>query len=580
MIPFHPLADIFPLIEGQDFDDLVRDIAQHGLREPIVLLGRTILDGRNRYRACVAAKVLPESLDEVTVTQLKHFKHFVPMGAPEPSHEDLVSFVLSKNLHRRQLDESQRGMVAANIATMRQGERTDINPSANLQKVAQNQAAERVNVSPRTVADAVKVRREAVPELRHAVEQGHIAVSVAAKATALPESDQREIAEKAFAGDANAARSHVKEKTRSDKEKQLGEKQSSLPVKAGFGWDRQPSNMALNVGKAAEHLVCADALMRGYEAFLSGQGAPYDVVIEKEGRLFRVQVKGAQAPRNVNSSGLNERIAYSFCALRRGKDGEGPRLTKHEADIVACVALDTLQIAYFPVFDCSSTIQLEPHSITENGYVRTYERPIGEYPLEKAIARVIAENHYIELQKTFPPFPRKRYGVVLADPPWSFSTYSENGMDRSADNHYPTVDVDTLCGVGPFVPAADDCVLFLWATVPMLPQALKVMKAWGFDYKSNFAWVKDRIGTGYWFRNQHELLLVGTTGNIPAPAMGTQFSSVLEHAVGDHSQKPDAVYLMIESYFPTLPKIELNARRGREGWDVWGNEAPKGEQAA
>ena len=71
--------------------------------------------------------------------------------------------------------------------------------------------------------------------------------------------------------------------------------------------------------------------------------------------------------------------------------------------------------------------------------------------------------------------------------------------------------------------AADDCVLFLWATSPMLPQALEVMKAWGFAYVSGAVWVKDRIGTGYWFRNRHELLLVGTRGNVPAPAMGTQW---------------------------------------------------------
>jgi N6-adenosine-specific RNA methylase IME4 len=114
--------------------------------------------------------------------------------------------------------------------------------------------------------------------------------------------------------------------------------------------------------------------------------------------------------------------------------------------------------------------------------------------------------------------------------------------------------------------------------VPMLPDALRVMEAWGFAYKSHCIWKKDRIGTGYWFRNMHELLLVGTKGNIPAPAMGTQLTSMLEAPVGAHSQKPDAVYAMIESYFPTLPKIELNARRARPGWESWGNEAPVAKQ--
>jgi N6-adenosine-specific RNA methylase IME4 len=86
--------------------------------------------------------------------------------------------------------------------------------------------------------------------------------------------------------------------------------------------------------------------------------------------------------------------------------------------------------------------------------------------------------------------------------------------------------------------------------------------------------MKDRIGTGYWFRNKHELLLVGVRGKIPAPAPGTQFASLIDAPVGEHSAKPDAFLEMIESYFPNLPKIELNARRRRDGWSCWGNEAP------
>jgi N6-adenosine-specific RNA methylase IME4 len=102
------------------------------------------------------------------------------------------------------------------------------------------------------------------------------------------------------------------------------------------------------------------------------------------------------------------------------------------------------------------------------------------------------------------------------------------------------------------------------------------MDAWGFTYKSNFAWMKDRAGTGYWNRNQHELLLVGTRGNVPAPAPGTQWSSVITAPRGRHSEKPERAYELIEHHFPNLPKIELNARCGRPGWDSWGLEAPSG----
>jgi N6-adenosine-specific RNA methylase IME4 len=169
--------------------------------------------------------------------------------------------------------------------------------------------------------------------------------------------------------------------------------------------------------------------------------------------------------------------------------------------------------------------------------------------------------------------PTKRYGVVYADPPWRFQPYSDvTGMDRSAANHYPLMDLAEIAALP--VPAADDAVLFLWATMPMLLQAGSVMGEWGFEYKTGFVWIKDRIGTGYWARNQHELLLIGTRGKVPAPAPGTQYSSVIEAAVGKHSAKPVVARKMIEVMFPTLPRIELFARERVEGWDCWGNEVP------
>jgi N6-adenosine-specific RNA methylase IME4 len=170
----------------------------------------------------------------------------------------------------------------------------------------------------------------------------------------------------------------------------------------------------------------------------------------------------------------------------------------------------------------------------------------------------------------------KRYGLILADPEWRFEVWSEaTGMDRAADNHYPTSPVELIASRPVADIAADDCVLLLWATVPMLPQALAVMAAWGFAYKSHAVWLKDEIGTGYWFRNQHELLLLGTRGDVPAPAMGTQFRSALAYPLGAHSEKPPFAHEIAEAYFPTVPKIELNARETRAGWDVWGAEAPE-----
>jgi N6-adenosine-specific RNA methylase IME4 len=176
--------------------------------------------------------------------------------------------------------------------------------------------------------------------------------------------------------------------------------------------------------------------------------------------------------------------------------------------------------------------------------------------------------------------PDKRYGVILADPPWRFEPYSrETGMDRAADNHYPTLSVEHIRRLA--IPAAEDAVLFLWATGPMLPQALDVMAAWGFTYRSRCVWVKPKMGTGYWFRDQAEELLVGVRGNIPAPAPGEQYTSVITARAGQHSAKPHCFREMIEEMFPTLPRIELFARERISGWDAWGNELerPPEEQA-
>lgn len=168
----------------------------------------------------------------------------------------------------------------------------------------------------------------------------------------------------------------------------------------------------------------------------------------------------------------------------------------------------------------------------------------------------------------------KLYGVIYADPPWRFEPYSrDTGMDRAADNHYPTLTLDDIKAIKP--PAAKDAVLFMWATVPMLPDAIEVMRAWGFAYRSHCIWLKDRVGTGYWFRNKHELLLVGTRGDIPAPAQGQQYESVIAAKLARHSDKPIAFAEMIEKLFPNVPGVEMFARGPRLGWDAWGNEAPQ-----
>jgi ParB-like chromosome segregation protein Spo0J len=167
-LAFHPLADIFPLLESEEFDALVADIEASGLCEAVWLYEGQILDGRNRYRAC-------QRLGRDCATR-------------DYPGNDPLAFVLSMNLQRRHLDESQRAMIAARLATMRQGERTDLVEIST--KLSQEQAAGLVHVSRETVVAAKRVLQDGAPELAQAVEAGTLTVSAAVPLTALPREDQ------------------------------------------------------------------------------------------------------------------------------------------------------------------------------------------------------------------------------------------------------------------------------------------------------------------------------------------------------------------------------------------------------
>jgi N6-adenosine-specific RNA methylase IME4 len=116
-------------------------------------------------------------------------------------------------------------------------------------------------------------------------------------------------------------------------------------------------------------------------------------------------------------------------------------------------------------------------------------------------------------------------------------------------------------------------VLFLWATAPKLREALRIVEEWGFAYKSHGVWDKARLGMGYWFRGQHELLLVATRGEFSPPDEEARVGSVLTAERRLHSEKPVEVVEWIEGWWPDLPKVELFARARREGWTPWGVEA-------
>lgn len=178
----------------------------------------------------------------------------------------------------------------------------------------------------------------------------------------------------------------------------------------------------------------------------------------------------------------------------------------------------------------------------------------------------------------FSPLSRGVYSVLAADPPWTWSAWSNKGLKKSAQRHYSCMSLEDIMAMPVAELAAPDAALFLWATAPMLPQALAVMGAWGFEYKSQAVWAKTTttgklsFGTGYRFRGSHEIILLGVRGN---PKNTKSERSVIMAPVREHSRKPDEFYAMVERWMPEANRVELFSRQSRPGWAAFGNEADK-----
>lgn len=381
----HPVADIFPSMRAAEYEALRENIREHGQREPAWTWHGQIIDGRHRARVC----------DELGIDlQCREY---------DGDEATLVPFVVSLNLHRRHLDESQRAMVAARLANLRDGQRADRAASIDAPAVTQTQAAELLNVSRPSVQRAREVIDKGAPELVQAVERGEVSVSAAATVAEVPKEEQAEI-----------------------------------------------------VARGEREILEAAKAIRAKKA--------------EERRAERV-----------------EKIV---------------EISKGNA-------------------------------------------PLGQ----------VAE----------------RYPVIYADPPWRYEHVETES--RAIENQYPTMALDEIKALDLDRVALDDCVLFMWATSPKLAEAFEVLSAWGFDYRTCAVWDKQKIGMGYYFRQQHELLLVAVRGNPLTPAPANRPSSVLSFPRGEHSAKPVEVYELIEAMYPELPKLEMFCRSPREGWGVWGNQS-------
>jgi N6-adenosine-specific RNA methylase IME4/ParB-like chromosome segregation protein Spo0J len=168
-----------------------------------------------------------------------------------------------------------------------------------------------------------------------------------------------------------------------------------------------------------------------------------------------------------------------------------------------------------------------------------------------------------------PPLPAGPFELILADPPW---TYGSPDSPYSPEQHYPTLSTGEIKSLS--VPAAENCLLFLWAVNSLLDEALEVLRTWGFEYRNNMVWVKtDGIGPGVWLRQRHELLLIATRGSVAPPDPQQRVDSVIEAPRTRHSEKPPHAQQRIEAMYPHFSKLELFARTTRPGWTSWGNQA-------
>lgn len=212
---------------------------------------------------------------------------------------------------------------------------------------------------------------------------------------------------------------------------------------------------------------------------------------------------------------------------------------------------------------------------TWNELRETYGDKITAAKIKDVVERKLTRETIMENRKELPrpSVPDGIYSVIYADPAWE---YRNSGLMGSAESHYMTMPTADICALPIPQRSADDAVLFLWATNPLLPDAMQVLKAWEFEYKTNFVWIKDRSTygkLGFYNYGRHEILIIATRGSM-LPRCKPLPDSVLPYPKTEHSRKPTEIYDLIETMYPEERYLELFARSRRDGWQAFGNEVP------
>lgn len=434
----HPVADLFPVMSDTEYADLVADIRKHGLREPIwVHRDGRIIDGRNRYRACAEAGV-----DAAQRTY-------------EGDDDGLVSFVVSLNLKRRHLNESQRASVGARLENMTHGGTRAPEQDANLHlaldlpqetyvpEVRRTDAAEMLNVSSRSIASARKVHERGVPELVEKLDRGEIAVSTAAV---------------------------------------IAEASADVQRKAIAEHDKKAVVEAAKEIKRAKQLVARTVEPEPVvEPIATLDGTYRCIVIDPPWPMKKIE--------------------------REERPDQGVELDYPTMD-VWCP-----EPSWSEHYDCGTAC----HQHNEDFRSPCFKgwEPYDESDLFRCNSIECTIGHQLE---------------QIAD---------------------------------------DDCHLYLWVTHKYLPDGIDLLRSWGFNYQCVMTWRKNVGITPYSWMYDTEHVLFARRGNLPLDRLGMRLS--FDAPVKGHSVKPDVFYERIIQASPG-PRVDMFARRPRDGFTVWGNE--------
>lgn len=261
---------------------------------------------------------------------------------------------------------------------------------------------------------------------------------------------------------------------------------------------------------------------------------------------------------------------YESGLSQKSVEVQKPIDTQKELAKVAGVSHDT--IAKVEKIEQKATpeikTQLQTGEISINQAYKTVKKEENRQKRQESIEKQIAQKpseRYVDIYKT-----DKKYRVIYADPPWSYGDKQNIDGLGGAEKHYPTMSLNDICDIP--IPAEENAVLFLWVTSPLLEDAFKVIRAWGFKYKSSFVWDKIAHNMGHYNSVRHEFLLICTKGSC-TPDVKKLFDSVVSIERTEHSRKPKEFRDMIDTLYPIGNRLEMFARESADKWDVWGNMA-------